>query len=139
MTFAKKRTKAYVVPVSLAELTLKDKLNLDKAVEKDYDGFSKEEVFQKSVIGFCQIWRLGDFEGILVTEIIQQNVGKQLWVPLLAGRNFFKNLDRIEKALEVYAKEQGCKTFRCAATREGMQKRYAKRWKEIARIYERSV
>ena len=133
------RAKPYVVPIAVRELTKRDMENLDKALKVDYDGNSRDEVLDKAIAGFCQIWRLGDSEGIVVTEIIQRDEGLYLWLPLLGGKGVFKKLDELETALVKYGQEKGCAVIRWASLHIGTQKVYSKRWKEIARIYERSL
>ena len=139
MSFMKPSTQPYIRPVSVRELSKKDFDNLDKALKDDYDGSSVEEVLDKAVAGFCQIWRLGDSEGIVVSEIIQRDDGLLLWLPQLGGRGVFRKLDELDAFFARYGQEQGCRAIRWAAQSPGLSKVYSKRWKQIAVIFERSL
>ena len=139
MSFAKPRIQPYIVPVAVYELTEKDMVNLDKALKEDYDGSKVDEILEKAATGFSQIWRLGKSEGIIVSEIIQRDDGLHLWVPQIGGRKILEKLDLLEDFFAKYGQEHGCVKFRCAVMRKGLQKVYSKRWKEIARIYERNL
>jgi len=139
MSFSKKRTQAYIVPISPDELTHSDRAWLDKALEKGYDGLDKGYILDKAVNGFCQIWRLGDSEGIIITEIIQRDGGLQLWIPHIAGRGIIKKLDYFDSFFAEYGQRHNCTKAIAATDSRGLQKVYSKRWKETAKIYERRL
>ena len=139
MSFVKTRVKAYIVKITPEELTKTDKHWLDKALEKDYDGTRLEGILDRAKSGWTQLWRLGNSEGIIVTDIIQRDGGWQLWLPHMAGSGILKRLNEIEDHFVLYGQRHGCNVIRWAGTRPGTNKLYSERWKEIARIYERKL
>ena len=136
MPLAKPRTQAYLWPISPVNLTVRDRGWLDKAVEKDYDDCSIAAVLHDAVNGYCRIWRMGNFEGVLVTEVLTHGV---LWVKFLAGKGFLFNIQLIEDCLRDYAKDMGCKVIRTNTHSKGLQKIYSKRYKELTRVYSLEV
>lgn len=138
MSMIRKRTKAYLWPVSYIDLTKEDLSWLDKAIEKDYHGNSAKGVLDDFVRGFCQVWRI-ETGGILVTEIHAFEKSSVLYVKYLAGKNVIRNLDKIDACLKIHAKENNAKSIECSAENKGIQRFYSKRYTEITRIYSMEV
>jgi hypothetical protein len=141
VSFVRKRIQPYIVEIQAHELTHEDRNNLDKALKEDYDGSTVKDVLEKSILGFCQIWRLGKSEGIIVSEVVQRDEGWHLWLTHLAGKGMIRKLDDIENHFVSYGKRYNCLKIRWAGL-EGnkkIQRVYAKRWKPVAQIFERKI
>ncbi len=141
MSFIRKRIQPYIVEIAAHELSALDRINLDKAIKEDYDGNTVKDVLEKAIIGFCQIWRLGKSEGIVVTEVVQRGDGWHLWLTHMAGKGLLKRLDEIEEHFAAYAKRHNCSKLRWAGLEKNkpLQKVYLKRWKPIAQVFEREI
>lgn len=141
MSFTKKRIQPYIEQISVRELTKIDKAHLDNALKEDYDGTNIDGILDKAVVGFCQIWRLGKSEGIIITEIIQRDEGRELWLSHMAGKGLMKKLNFIEAFFAEYGQKNSCNVMRGTGLESNprIQKVYSSRWKCISRIYERKI
>lgn len=137
--FNKPRPKPYLWQVQPWYMTAKDKAWLEKALARDYHKLSLNAVLVEAANGFCQIWRCGQEEGIIVTEVVMFNGDNFLCTTYLAMSGYFKMLDEIEACLVAYAKEYGCKGILLEAARPGLQRLYEKRYKELTRKYIKEI
>lgn len=137
MSLVRKRTQPYIYPITPFELTLEDKNWLAIALKKDYHKTSIDTILKDAVNGHMQLWRFQ--EGIIVSELLAFSGNKFLVLTHMAGRGFIKNLDTIEKAMTNYCKANACIAFEVATAQPALQRLFAKRFKEITKVYAKEI
>lgn len=139
MPLIKTRPQAYLWEVTPVNLTEKDIKWLDKATEKDYNGLTTREVVTFARAGVLTIWRVGDFEGVVVTEIVNTTAFKYLLVTHIACKGYLKIRSKIDGFLTEYAIKHGVSRIRATADRPGLQRVYSRLYKELTRVYEKEI
>lgn len=135
MSMIRKRVQPYIRAISPGNLTILDKQWLDKAVKKDYYGTTVSDILNRAITGYCQIWRLGESEGIIVSEVVQHGENWVLVLSHMAGKGVVKRLDYITDFYVRYAKSQQYKVIEFASISPAMERIYKRRYKKVATIF----
>lgn len=135
MSLARPRIKPYISRITVADLTPDDEKWLDIALKTDYHGLSMGRCLSLIAQDTMQMWRMGRFEGIFVTEIVAWENGTSLVGLYLAGKGYIKNLDSIVETLKYFASNQGCRTIEFSTKLKGLQRIYEKKFTESSRTY----
>lgn len=139
MSLSGKRIKPFICKVDVEDLLPDDLSWLDKALRTDYHGISKEVCLANTKAGLMQLWRMGAWQGIIVTEIIGWDSGKSLVGLYIAGKGYLKNLDGIKDTLRFFAETQGCRVIEFATQDKRLQRVYERKFVESTRIYSLEV
>lgn len=94
------------------------------ACRSSYTGIKPADVARTAYEGLMQIWRVGDQDGIVLTQIHQHPGGRELFVVALAGEHMIRNIYRVYSDLAAYAAVQDCKWVTGLVPREGLQMLY---------------
>ena len=133
MSLNRVRLQPYIYQVGVADLTPDDLRWLDKAIKGSYRGLLKrDEVLVQVAKGLVQLWRVGKWEGILITEILEH--GLVHWHSA-AGRGLITKLDVIIKFLCELCKVNNCTHWEVSTGRKGLQRIFEKRLRENTRTY----
>lgn len=92
-----------------------------KRVVRDESGYTIEQVLTELQFGRMQLWVIGDFQGIVVTQIKTPPVAPVLWVMFIAGDHMSEWLDDWKEVMEAFARHNGCKAVEFAG-RKGWNK-----------------
>ncbi len=71
-------------------------------------GWSLNSLLTGLQMGLLQLWVIGDFEGVVATQIQERPEHKVLWVQFIAGENMVDWLDDWITVQEAFAREHGC-------------------------------
>lgn len=77
-------------------------------VVKPQSGYTLETLLTELQFGSMQLWVIGDFQGVVVTQIKTPPVGPCLWVQFMAGDHMNEWLDDWKEVMEAFARERGC-------------------------------
>ncbi len=77
-------------------------------VVKPYTGYSLDSVLTGLQLGAMQLWVIGDFQGVVVTQLIQRPLHSVLWVQFLAGDYMNEWLDDWITVQEEFARAHEC-------------------------------
>jgi len=80
---------------------------LERVVTED-TGHTTGTVLKTLLSGLAQLWVIGDFEALMITEVLQRPLHRVLWVRYTAGDNMDDWIDDWITVAEEYAKESGC-------------------------------
>ena len=79
-----------------------------KRVVRPQTGFDLLSVLNQLQLGYWQLWVVGDFEGVIVTNLDIRPKERVLWVRFMAGDNMNDWLDDWIVVQENYARHNGC-------------------------------
>lgn len=77
-------------------------------VVKPQTGYRLDDVLTRLQLAQWQLWVIGDFQAIAVTEIQVRPLHKVLWVQFIAGDRVDDWLEDWEAVLEAFAKANDC-------------------------------
>jgi hypothetical protein len=80
-------------------------------VVKPHTGYSLESVLTELQLANMQLWVIGDFQGVVVTQIYVRPLHKVLWVQFLAGDHMQEWLDDWVETQDEYARSNDCKAI----------------------------
>lgn len=79
-----------------------------RRVVKPNTGYSLDDVLLKLQLAHWQLWVIGDFQAVAVTEIMCRPQHSVLWSQFIAGDNVDEWLDDWERVQAEFARSQGC-------------------------------
>ena len=135
MSLNRVRLQPYIYQVGVPDLAPDDLRWLDIALKTDYHGLSIDRLLVLVAKNEMQLWRMGKWEGIFVTELVKWENGTSLVGLYLAGRGFLKNLETIVETLKTFARNQGCRNIEFATQDKRLQRVYERKFTESTRIY----
>lgn len=80
-----------------------------RRVVKPDTGYRLEDVLTRLQLAQWQLWVIGDFEAVAVTELQVRPLHNVLWVQFIAGDNVDDWLGDWERVLEAFARANECK------------------------------
>lgn len=102
-----------VVPLSTLDATLQwpviEKI-ICKAVKLGGE-YTTDELLKFVQGGDVGIWRVGDYQGIVVLKLQQRTYGLVLWIELVAGEDLPAWIETVIHALKETAKKMRCTTI----------------------------
>lgn len=116
----------YLKPIPPRGMSQKDIEWLDKAARTSYYGHTAKDIWELAVKKECQLWRVGDCDGLIVTLVRETPRGKVLDIWLLAGAGLMKAAEAVHDELVVWARTLGCRAIEGRAMRKGLQPLYKK-------------
>ena len=81
---------------------------LFKRVVKPETGWSLKALLTALQLGYIQLWIIGNFQGVVTTQILERPTEKVLWVQFMAGKNMVDWLDDWIKVQEAFARDRSC-------------------------------
>lgn len=101
-------------------------------------GHTLQSVLTALQMAKMQLWVIGDFQGVVVTEIQDRPAQRVLFTPFLAGENMSEWLDEWCELQDAYAQHNGCAAVEFNG-RKGWNKIGEKRpeWKAIRTVFRR--
>ena len=124
-------------------VTLWDKIEpiLAKAVVPE-TGWNTDAVLYAVQMGNVQLWLVGDFLGVVITEVQSRPIERVLWVQFMAGDGFLDEwVDAWIETQDEYARQMGCTAVEFQSPRKAwkrIQKRFPEHTSEYA-IYRKRV
>lgn len=79
-----------------------------RRVVKPNTGYTLESVRQMLLTAQFQLWVVGDFKGVIVTQVQARHTGPVLWGQFMAGDNMKEWLSDWIAVQEEYARHLGC-------------------------------
>jgi len=79
-----------------------------RRVVRPHTGYSLDHVLMMLQLERMQLWVMGDFQAVAITEIQTRPLHKVLWCQFVAGDNVDDWLDDWEKVQTEYAKANDC-------------------------------
>ena len=119
-----------IVRLSPHDMDERDKLDLIRFSEADYNKRTAADMIQGVLEGSFQMWKVSDDElrGLLITKVIgTARGGSTLYVEGLAGVGFVKRPQELVELLFELARKGGCQSVTGWVQRPGMM-----RWMEKA-------
>lgn len=109
-------------------------------VVKPETGYSLDNVLTSLQMAKQQLWVIGDFQAVAVTEIQLRPLHKVLWNQFIAGNDMADWLDDWEKVLVEYARAHDCVAVEFSG-RKGWNKFQSKyrKFKPVLTTYRREV
>ncbi len=101
-----------------------------RRVVKPHTGYNLNHVLMKLQLAYWQLWVMGDFQAVAITEIQIRPLHKILWCQFIAGDNVDQWLDDWEKVQTEYAKAN-----ECAAVEFNGRRGWSKFKREYGKIY----
>lgn len=92
-----------------------------KRVVKPETGYTLDSVLYELQMAQLQAWIVGDFDGLVVTQIKTPPVAPVLWVQFFVGDSMSDWIDDWRRVMEAYAKACGCVAIEFAG-RKGWNK-----------------
>lgn len=78
-------------------------------VVKPQTGYRLDDVLTRLQMAHWQLWVIGDFQAVGVTEVQLRPLHAVLWVQFIAGDNVEEWLEDWDKVLEAFARANNCK------------------------------
>lgn len=112
---------------------------LRRVVRQD-TGYDLDAVLTRLQLAQWQLWVIGDFQAVGVTEVQVRPLHNVLWVQFIAGDSVEDWLEDWEKVLEAFAKAHGCKAVEFNG-RRGWHKfqRKFRNYKPVMTTYRREI
>lgn len=101
----------YITRIRAEDINKTDMKYLDKATNLGYYGYKPENILASVIETTKQLWRVdkGKVKGVIITQVDQHPGCKVVHVWSLAGVGFKRNIAKLYKDIELFAKEQGAK------------------------------
>lgn len=111
-----------------------------KRVVKPKTGYDLPSVYRELICSTMQLWVIGDFQAVVVTQIKVLPLHNVLWIMFIAGTDMDEWRDDWQKVQEAYARYNNCEAVEFAGRRgwERIAKGY-KDYKPVFTIFRREL
>jgi hypothetical protein len=112
-----------------------------RRVVKPQTGYALEHVLMKLQLAHWQLWVMGDFQAVAITEIQNRPLHNVLWCQFVAGDNVDDWLDDWEKVQSEYAKAHNCVAVEWSGRRgwTKFKQKYGKIYKVVMTTYRKEL
>ena len=112
-----------------------------RRVVKPHTGHSLDSVLLMLQMARWQLWVMGDFQAVAITEIQNRPLHKVLWCQFIAGDNVDDWLDDWEKVQTEYAKANDCAAVEWSGRRGWIKfkQKYGKIYKAVLTTYRKEL
>lgn len=100
----------FATHIEAHELTPLELRQIQVTLELSYTKVDSSKVLIMAMQGDAQLWRIyGAATGVAVTQILQKDLFRELFVWVLAGKNIMPNLHKLMQILQAFAVDCNCK------------------------------
>lgn len=112
-----------------------------RRVVKPESGYNLDQVLMKLQLAHWQLWVIGDFQAVAITEIQLRPLHKVLWCEFVVGDDVDDWLDDWEKVMSEYAKGMGCAAVEWSGRRgwAKFQQKYRNVYKAVMTTYRKEL
>ena len=110
--------------IAVQDLSEQDIFWLIKATATSYTGAEPKHIMADAAQGLMQLWRVGEEEGLIVTQLLHHPAGNELHVWSMAGRGIIPRIEDIYQDLLSMAKEHNCRWIGGSPTSPGLERVY---------------
>ena len=112
-----------------------------RRVVKPHTGYSLESVLLKLQLAHWQLWVMGDFQAVAITEIQERPLHKVLWCQFIVGDDVDEWLDDWERVQTEFAKAHDCVAVEFSGRRgwAKFEKKYGKIYKAVLTTYRKDL
>lgn len=109
-------------------------------VIKPDTGYTMQSVLNALQLGKMQLWVIGDFQGVVITQIEDRPAQRVLYTLFLAGNNMSEWIDEWCEVQDEYARHNGCAAVEFNG-RKGWNKigESKPEWKAIRTVFRREL
>ena len=110
-------------------------------VVKPESGYDLGHVLTQLQMARWQLWVIGDFQAVAITEIQIRPLHKVLWCQFVAGDDVDEWLDDWERVMSEYAKAMDCAAVEWSGRRgwAKFQQKYSKVYKAVMTTYRKEL